>query len=381
MAAISYNYAIPYLIVFMILCYLYWKEKKGYTSTGRIAFFVMLIFIGLRGHIYSDYISYYAFYKDLPPIFDLNKYLSNSDYEQGFVIYSSAIKTIFPNYFLWVFINTVIDLSVFYWIFKKYSASIVLSFIVFMAFKGLAIEFNLYRNSKAIILFLLSVPYIRERKLLPYLCLNIAGCMFHLSSILYIPLYFIVNKKFSKYFIWSVFVLINVIFFLHISLSDKILNFVMPILGMEQASIKVTNYLIDGEAYTLSLGYIERTFAFIIFAIFYNSMVNKNDYNRIFYNSFFIYYLLFGLFSDVRVFTERFPLLLIFSYWILYPNVLNVLSIKSNRKIFTFIILLLSMMKVVSENSNIMAMYDNLLLGIMPYEERCILFDNYFDLL
>lgn len=160
------------------------------------AYAILLWFIGLRGHMYSDFIVYYPLFEELPAISDLEV----GDYlmEPGFIIYSSLIKTIFPNYFIWIFINTSIDLLVFYHVFKRYTEFRILPLIFFIAYMGLSIEFNLYRNVKALDLFLLSIPYLQQRRIVPYMFLNLLGATFHVSSLIYIPMYFLLHKNIGQ---------------------------------------------------------------------------------------------------------------------------------------------------------------------------------------
>ena len=153
--------AIPYIIVCIVLFYLYLNENGTFhvfseKKAQNIAFILLLVFIGLRGHIYSDFIQYYRFFEQLPNLFELDIYFFSDWYfEPGYVLYSSILKTILPNYFAWVFVNTLIDLLIFRHVFKEYTSSQILPFIFFIAFNGLFVEFNLYRNVKSIELFLL----------------------------------------------------------------------------------------------------------------------------------------------------------------------------------------------------------------------------------
>lgn len=376
MVITSNSYAIPYVIVLIILCFLSTKERKEDSKVRLIAFGVLLFFIGLRGFIYSDWISYYYFFDNLPILTELQYNSLYSDgYEFGFVLYSSIIKTICSNYFFWVFVNTLIDLLVFYWFFKRYSNSVIMSFILFVAFMGLSIEFNLYRNAKAMCLFLLSIPYLKERKSLPYFLLNLGGCLFHLSAFLFLPLYFVLHKRIPKIVVWTTFFIVNILLFCHISITADLLTLLSPLLGIEAMSDKLTHYLIQGETYGLSFGYIERTFTFIIFALLYNRMAARDFNHIVFYNCYFLYYILFNLFIDVKVFADRIPLLFVFSYWILYPNMLSTIYNKHNKLIMTILLFLLCFAKVVTSNKNIMAMYDNVLWGVLPIEQRRDIFE------
>lgn len=373
----SYFYAIPYLIVFFILSYLYKKEQEGNKSVEKIAFIVLLIFLGLRGFVASDYISYYPFFEELPDIFNLEfTSFYNDGFEFGFVVYSSIIKTLFPNYFCWTFVNSLIDLFVIYWLFRKFSASTLLSFIIFFVFNGLIIEFNLFRNSKAMMLFLLSLPYLMNRRFFPYLLLNVGGCLFHLSSFIFIPLYFILTVNFPRIFILILFFIINIFIFAHISISNYVINLIAPLLNIEAMADKVLEYMSRGDEFGLTLGYFERTFSFIFFIIMRERMIAKNQYNIVFYNCFLLYYMIFNVFLDIKIFAERIPILFMFSYWILYPNALSAIQNKKYKKIIIGCILLFCLLKVL-KNNHILMLYDNLLWGIRPFEEREDLFYQY----
>lgn len=54
---------------------------------------------------------------------------------------------------------------------------------------------NVMRNMKSISFFYLSIPFLIQRKALPYFILNLIGFGFHTSSIVYFPLYFILTRS------------------------------------------------------------------------------------------------------------------------------------------------------------------------------------------
>jgi hypothetical protein len=368
----SVLYPLPYIIVFGVLWFLFLNEK-GRIKNGLspqnakwIAFFLMLIFLGLRGHVYSDFINYYAFFRNLPPIHKLGDIFQGS-YEPGFVIYSSIIKTITSNYFAWVFINSFVDLFIFRLTFKRYTHSMILPFIFFMAYQGFIIEFNLYQNAKAIDLFLLSLPHLQKRKLLPYILLNLLGVSFHISAVIYLPLYFVLIKNFPRWFVWSMLISVNVIFLGKNYFTGDLISYFGKFLN-EVLLERMIYYQNMEQEYIFSFGYFERTFSILICTILYFKLIEQNTVNRIFYNCAFFYYLSFMIFSDVRVFAERIPILFIFSYWILFSNI-AVLKLKI-RSVLLTILILISLLKVYTSSLNVLSYYDNLLWGIESYEAR-----------
>ena len=348
------------------------------TNARKVSLIVLLIFIGLRGHIYSDFINYYTFFKALPNLFDLtSSTFAVWLYDPGFILYSCIIKTIIPDYFGWVFVNTLIDLLVFKYVFKNYTTSKILPFIFFLAFNGLYIEFNLYRNVKAIDLFLLSLPYLEKRKLVPYMLLNVLGITFHSSSIIYLPLYFVLSHEIPRYVRWLGIIIANVIFLLQISVVNEFLNslsFFQSMSFYDKLSGHIENSIAEQK---ISFGYIERTFSVILFTLLYSKLVSQKKSNLIFYNCFWFYYVTFLCFYEVQVLVDRIPTLFMFSYWILYPNVLD-LKFKTRQLVY-IPSLLLVFLKVFISNNIPPAKYDNLLFGIEDYHSRKQTYDYYVD--
>lgn len=377
----SYSYSLPYLAIFLILLFLAFNEigrlhvvsKK---SSRIIAFFLMLFFIGLRGHLMTDFINYYPFFEHLPIITELS--ISDLDklrFEPGFVIYSSIVKTILPDYYAWVFVNTLLDLLVLYYISRKFCLSTILLFIALLAYWGLEIEINLYRNSKAIMLFLLSLPYLLKRSIVPYMTLNLLGCLFHISAIMYLPLYFVLDREIPKVWVWGLFVFSNIVFFLGVSLSSYLQNlttFVDGILGSDELSSKATSWQESktyGESYGFSLGYLERLFFFILFTLQYQKLMAQRKTNILFYNSFVIFYFLFHVISPISSeIMKRISILFAFSYWFLIPNVLYLGKLK---RFLLLAVVLLCFLKIAIDNRSLMSRYHNIILsGEDNYSKR-----------
>lgn len=370
----SYLYSIPYLFVAFILLLLYRLEKKKKQSKvpANAAFIIMLVFIGLRGHLHTDFVNYYPFFEWLPTLFELkgSSFLNlEFMFEPGFVIYSSLCKTFIDNYFVWVFINTLVDLLVFRYVFKRYCTSEILPFFFLLAFYGLTLEFNNFRNVKALDLFLLSIPFLLQKKLIPYIFLNILGMSFHVSSIFYIFLYPVLNKQLPRSLVWSLIIVVNLMYLGNIHLTSNLLDFVFGVLGTDLTTVeKLANYTDIDNAYKFSFGYFERTLTIILCTLLYSRLIKQNRMNIWIYNSLFLYYFTHLFFSDVQVFSERIPLLFVFSYWLIYTNIFN-LNFRLRPLIVCFVGLL-SLIKITLGCGNITNYYDNILWGVKDYNER-----------
>lgn len=366
--------ALPYIALSIALLWLYANEKQRIRclsprAAGLCAFSLLFLFIGLRGHLYSDFINYFPFYESLPTISHLHSStMAQYLFEPGFVIYSSVIKSLGADYFTWVAIGTLIDLIVFRRFFQRYTDSTILPFLFFMAYNGLIIEFNLYRNAKAMDLFLLSIPYLERRRVMPYMLLNILGTTFHISSLIYIPLYFLLHRRMNSIIRWGGIVFANILFLGNIRVVSELIES----LGVFQTMAfydKLTSHAENSAiSYGLTFGHIERTFAIVLFTALYVPLTKQRQSNIIFYNCLWLYYVTFLIFHEVEIFVDRIPTLFVFGYWILYTN-LALLRWRW-RQVVMFIAILLAIIKITLSNCSIAAHYENIIFGITDYSAR-----------
>ena len=378
------------VIVILFLLLLYRQERNAITYKNKnravfLAYIVMLLFIGFRGHLYSDFISYYYFFDDLKPINHLLENFEVSYFEPGFIIYSTIIKTIIPNYHVWVIINTAIDLLILFWFFKRYTGSYILPLIVFLAYNGLFWECNLYRNIKGLEFFLLSIPTLENNNKTKFVLLNLLGVSFHSSSILYLLLWPIYYRRLSTKILLGLALFANCIFLFQIPIIEKLFG----LLGSSNLFSLLKSYegYAEGDhltGYALSLGYFERLLTFVVFLSFRNSIVSHDKKYNLFFNCYFLYYIFYLLFYESFTLVQRGPLMFNFSIWILYSVLL--LNINPHRNDNEFILfssivslryhtvlkylLVVVMMAELYTLKPVLKEYDNLIWGIESFEIR-----------
>lgn len=331
-----------------------------------IVMLLLIFFIGLRGFIITDFVYYYRFFYYLD-IKNVNEILSLGLYEPGFLLYTYICKSLVDNYYVWIFISSLIDIFLLYFAFKRYSYNLILSFIVYMSFMGLLFEFNLMRNSKAILIFLISLKYIERKEFIKYFLCNIIAITFHFSAVFYIPLYFILGKTINKKIVWIIFLVLNILVLAKVPITSQIFNFagLDSLLSFE----KWQNYLDRTDSEGLSFGFFERVLSFIIFTLSVDRLCEVNSFNRIFYNCYLFYYFTFLICSDNPVFMQRIPMLFIFSYWIMYPNIISIIN-KRYKSLFIQLLLILCFMKLVVGTKDPLYEYENIIFGITSYEKK-----------
>jgi hypothetical protein len=386
---VNFIYSIPYLLflVYLIIFSFYeFYEINKQQSTNDVRFFVILgflFFFGLRGFISTDWIGYYSNFEELGTIWDsgLLKSIKNQKTEKGFWLYAALIKSIYPNYFFWVFISSLIDVIILNIVFKRYVRYYCLAFVIFFTFYGMLMEINLMRNIKSVLLFLLSIRYLQKRHIIPYMLLNGLGIFFHISSIIYLPLYFFLTHEFPKILFWIIFIISNIIVLFNIKFIQPIFIFFGNIIGGRIPSMVDAYFSLEtlNAPAEISFGYLEKIFSYLFFAIlFYQKFKNLNKNNIIFINMYILYFICSLCFFEIQTIRERISGLFVPAYWVLYPNLLILIQKRSNKQLFlistiAFIIL------YTGRYQNIMFHYDNLIFGIQSYEERRQIFLRFYN--
>ena len=394
----SIYYSIPYLFIFFIFLILSFRVTPisiGNTTNNielsfkyvRFLIFpaIFLIFFGFRGYIYTDWVSYVTFYNKCPTFFSgtesIKFFLTKSMYaivgwEKGFILLSIFLKSITFTYFTWQFLLVFIDFIILIRFIHNYLYNnVIFGMVLFFIYGGIVLEFNLLRNSKAIMLFLLSIPYLEKRKFFPYFTINLIGIFFHVSAIIYIPLYFVLNKDFNRKIILFMFFLGSILFILRFHFLNSLLTPLLDAFHLGRISKSVKNYLL-GQPYTLTFSFLQRIIEFLFVFFIVNKVLPYKKY-KIFYNSFYLYHFIYLFMYESLVFVERFPILFIFSYWILIGNYYK--FVNRNKKLFCiFFISSIALLTLVKGNSRIICLYDNYLFGYKTYNERLDLLNEFY---
>lgn len=372
----SILYSIPYLIFVFFLYKLAQSYEKNlqlgkrqtYRHIGILMSILFLIFFGLRGHILSDSMLYLPEFEQLKVDFSL-KYILNASswWEPGFVFYSMVIKSIYNNFHFWIFVNTLTNLLLLILCVKRYSNRLPIQILAFFAFFGLILEINLFRNSKAIYLFVLSLDYVKNRNFIKFLILNLVGATVHSSALIYIPLYWLYNKRLKFLYILPILTVVTYIFLMQIDVTSMLFE---RLFNMNLDSNKLNAlaaYYNQSEEQVLSIGTIERLSTLVFSSYLYVKNKAKDVWYDYMYFCFLIYYITFSLFGMNFVFRDRIPTLFIFSYWFIYPYFYEYLM---HYKLLRCIIILFLFAKVTLYTINAPAYYENLIMGIHNESQR-----------
>jgi len=375
MPVVSYYYALPYLLLFLCLlpfgCAVRTSPRSpraAYARMNTLVFItVFVLFFAFRGYVFTDWSNYYGIFNAAPEniadIFQRYSYV-----EKGFLVLASVVKRVSGTYLFFQFVNSCIDAALILLFFKVHrgNENLLLFFAFYLLFNGINIEINLLRNSKAILLFLISLKYLEEKQFLPYALINGVGVMFHTSALIYLPLYFLINRRYNKWIILVIWTLGQMKYLLHISMLASFFHLISTLNINIRLFRLVDNYIMSGKGtaeFGLSIGYIERFLSFVLIFLMRDRLIKKDRRMLIYTNAFFLYAISYLYLAEISVlvtsFTNR---LLTFSYWLVYPNVFLCLRNKANKAAFMIILALYGTLKL-SNSNTLTHRYDNFLLN------------------
>ena len=309
--------------------------------------FLFLFFIGLRGYIWTDFALYKECF-DLLPTIDSSRYEYSifftskfKTWEKGYLLYTFLLKSIFRNYFVCQFVSTIINFSIMLYVFKRNCRNnVFLCFVIFFLFSGFFILINLQRNVVSILLFWLSIEQKREGKNLNYYVLNILGISFHSSSFLFLIIGPVINRRISKKFLFTLFILGNCIYLLEVQWLRVFLptiTFVLPS-GIRHYIELYLNSVIFSRSgnWGISIGYLERFFSFLII-LFFSDKIDKKYNCRAYINCFFLFIFAYLYGSEIVIVIERVSLFFTCGYCIVYTHIFSLLN--QEKKCFFIIIM------------------------------------------
>lgn len=378
---VSFSYAVPYLAYAIFMIFLSWMEVKERMSKNvirKISIILFLYFFGLRGFVHFDWINYYAFFENVRPLDDLVNQgwmLAFSGtklevIEPGYILYMSIIKTIWDNWYFFIFVCSLIDILVFDKFINRYSPVYAFSMFIFCTY-SIVTEIDLLRNVKALIIFMLSFDALFNKQWWKIILLSLLGISFHLSYLIFIPFYFIGTKDFGTRTWWIIFCIINVIYLFQIPFAHSVLSYVSDLLGGRYAE-KVVGYADNdktSDARGFSIGYLMRVIMFILVVWNYRKIL-AYDKKLILILNIFLFYIITNIgMTDFSVFCERMEAVLSFALWIIYP-LLALFFKGKNRVLYLSFVFVFCFLKMSLNYSKLMYYYENIMCGAMDYVER-----------
>lgn len=306
------------------------KNKKHRKDLYIFMIGLLVLFFGTRGYIGWDWYSYMPDFEKCPTVVELfSKGFVVGGFEKGYQLFSSVVRSFTDNFIVFSMINTLVDFSLIYYIFKKYSKYPIFALFIYFAVYGVALEIDMMRNVKSILLFLCSLEYIEKQKPVKFFLLNLVGFFFHSSSLIYFPMYFILKIKWNKLFILGIFLVGNIYYLLDMRLIIKGSKMLSEYLSGGIGNKVATYFSIVPEDFPLGVSpyYLERLILFLI-VYFMGDQLAEKKYGTILCNSLYMYIFIFLYTAELSVFSLRIGLLFVYSYWLIIPLIFETLNVQ-----------------------------------------------------
>ncbi|MGH4118094.1 EpsG family protein [Clostridium sp.] len=287
----------------------------------KISFVVLALFLGLS---YTNGIDWTVYQMD---------YIYRTDpvrvFEYGYDISVSIFKAMGFNFEFFKFTILTIDLYIIYVFLKKYSPYPLFSIIVLFQTFLLGNFFEpAIRQLQAMVIFLFAFKYLVEDKKMKYFLCCGFGLLFHTSSIILFPLYFIRKRQIK---LRQLFVLIIIVY----TFSNLASNIILFIVNKSSLLNDYTYYFdkiyFEGSNFDLLL--IIKVIVYFIPIYLLKNFGSKSKENIVLFNFSIIFFMTFMLQNQIMIF-YRFNHYFIIIYVAFIANLFVVV----NKKIIKTII-------------------------------------------
>lgn len=372
-------YSTAYILLFLVYAALalayHYADVKTRKTLKIASVAVFMLFFGFRGFVGDDWNSYYPCFDGMydDNFANMIAYVKNeTNFEPGFMALLLVCKFIVNDYHFFIFVCCAINSALLYRFLSKREDNLPLAFLVFICMSGTGIEINLLRNSIALFICLNALDFIPQRRPLPYFALCLLAISMHLSSVIFMPLYFFLNRRLPRWLYIAVFIGATLFLLAQINFIGPIMLAVASRMG--EVYVELVNNYIEGELAGvqgfISIGLLERLMTGSLIICYYDKLVKIGKDNAMFINAFLLYFLSFAIFREFEVVSRRIALLFVFSYWILWCDLFKCFAHKGNRILFACFLLCYGVLKIHSMTNEPKMEYDNILFGAKSYEER-----------
>jgi len=381
------EYSVPYIVVLLTLglCALLYETLNGEKEKSYVNYFAILVFFvffGFRGYVFTDWTTYVETIANVGwgDIFEIVSYKDDSVIQEpGFTLLCCLCSLVSRELWFLVAVVTAVDLLLFLRFLRRWEIdNHGFVWILFIAYEGLNIMFNLMRNQIAILIFLNALEYLEKRKPLQYFSLCFASLCFHMSSVLFFPLYFFLHRRLNRWvFLSAYFALLA--FYLSKASAVSIILGALGLEGTLAAKVKLYTELYTA---TRELPIVGTFFAMILIAlvtVYYDRLTTGFKFRVMAVNSLLLYFVFFYVFAEFKELSSRMSYLFLFPFWTLWIDLGKCLTIKTNRILLYSAVYIFALYTTAFSMKIPAQQYDNLLFGAKSQQERLRILNKTYE--
>jgi|GEM_PF-3912224 len=293
-----------FALIFIFLCTVFESErsalKLSYIS-NKIVFFMLAVYLilvaGLRYGIETDYWSYAKIFKSTSENHEVE------GIEKGFhsliLFYKNMFSSKNFNGFIFMLAFISVGLKLFY--ISKLKEPFIALIFYFVGFY-IMYEFNTVRQGIAICFLFFAAEQIEKRNFIKYLFWVFIAVLFHLSSIIFLPVWFFCKMKMTRRKI-IVFLILAIIFAeFSISIADSLFKMLPLPAAFQGYMSKILTYLSLAQKGSLfSVGLVRRVVAIVLLYF----ILGQKGVQTTHFKIFFLGSLLYILFVKSEIIANR----------------------------------------------------------------------------
>jgi hypothetical protein len=283
-----------------------------------------VIFGGIRYGIGDDYFGYRMMFEDLCENWNDP---ARAGTEQGFVWLNRIVSLYTQNADWIIFITNAIVSITGVWCIRKFSKFTPISLFIFYTTIYYQ-AFNLVRQGMAAAMIFLAFGYVKEKKWIRGMIWTVLAFYFHKTSLIMLPLFFLMSIKYNPIFYLIFFSVSCVCFLLKENISSLLISFYPYAVN-------------DGEAYmysSISPTQIALSGIYMVLAwIYYKPLLEKDDGNILYINFSILMFGLYSCFFWIPLW-GRLQLYFICLYALIIPEIISCESDKRLRFLYYLVI-------------------------------------------
>ncbi|MBR0037205.1 MAG: EpsG family protein [Bacteroidales bacterium] len=375
-------YAIPYIVFFLfilVLGIITEQRKDDVELCRKVKLFGVLsfvLFFGFRGYIWHDWTSYYIYHEDRTWS-DFLEYDYFEHREPGWLLFDLVLKTLGFTYPMLQITVTLLSTFLLVRFLRRYTDNFLLALAAFLAMNGYVLSINLMRNSLAILIFLNALDFLRNRQFWPYFGMCLLSVSLHFSSLIFLPLYFILHLRLNKW----VFLLLVIVCHLALFVGFSPIMTIAAQLFEDNAIVaqkveSYTDYGWHGMPITILL---QRLITCGMVFCFYETLMQRRSTNRIIVNSLLVYMLSTALTYDIVEVSNRLGIIFSYANWVILIELVFCLKYVGNRCLFAGYFVLFFIFRMLVTINTPVNEYQNYLLGnVKTYQQSLDHFNKTF---
>lgn len=262
---------LPYLIVLTFIVFWIGLEQKALNRKSFwLPLMVLALFSGVRSfRVGTDSGSYTR--KFTNSSLDLDYFSFEKGVEFGYQLFEYGLLHLTTNYFWLFFLTGLIVVYCYLHIIKIYSVNYWYSVFLFITLGTYTFFFNGLRQGLAMAVFVLSLPYLFEKRLIIYILICLFASLFHVTALIMIPFYFLVNIR------------VKVFYKILISFTISLLasKFFITYASVSNERYETYGEISEESGGLLTLGF-HVTLTFIIYIVSYIYKIKNEDFTKLY---------------------------------------------------------------------------------------------------